>query len=75
VATSYTDAKIHMCNEFNSPSRQQRTLQMVSSLKLECAAKDETSVDIMCRKCYSTFHRRLQQVDAVIQESNFDTFQ
>jgi hypothetical protein len=27
VATSYTDAKLRICNEFNSPSRQQRILQ------------------------------------------------
>jgi hypothetical protein len=39
-----------------------------------CVAKDETSVDIMCRKCYNTFHRRLQQVDAVMKVSNFDAF-
>jgi hypothetical protein len=33
VAESYTDAKLRICNEFNSPSRQQRILQMVSTLK------------------------------------------
>jgi hypothetical protein len=33
VATSYSYSKLLMCNEFNSSSRQQRILQMVSTLK------------------------------------------
>jgi hypothetical protein len=42
VATSYTDAKLMcMCNEFNSPSRQQRILQMVSTQKFSQFLKDD----------------------------------
>jgi hypothetical protein len=41
VTTSYTDAKLRMCNEFNSPSRQQRILQMVSTLKFSQFLKDD----------------------------------
>jgi hypothetical protein len=41
VAISYTDAKLRMCNEFNSPSRQQRILQMVSTLTFSQFLKDD----------------------------------
>jgi hypothetical protein len=40
-ATSCTDAKLRMCNEFKSPSRRQRIIQMVSTLKFSQFLKDD----------------------------------